>query len=118
MKSIMQQDKKCFLCGSRNNLELHHVFGGASRGNSTKYGLTVYLCHNCHNEPGGVHFDRKKMDSLRAEAEAKFKEAYPDLDFMAIFHRHYEADPSEPKGISITDIEDLTKELENGQKNH
>lgn len=44
--------RKCFLCGRNGNgdkLDKHHLFGGANRTKSEKYGLTVWLCHNrCH----------------------------------------------------------------------
>ena len=44
--------KKCFLCGRNGNgdrLERHHIFGGARRPLSEKYGLVVDLCGNrCH----------------------------------------------------------------------
>lgn len=46
------EDKKCYLCGRngrRDRLELHHIFGGARRKLSDKYGLVVYLCgERCH----------------------------------------------------------------------
>ena len=38
----------CFLCGNYEQLEEHHIFGGARRPISTKYGLTVQLCPWCH----------------------------------------------------------------------
>lgn len=89
--SIMTADfGHCYLCGSTHWIEMHHIFGGANRKNSTKYGLVVPLCHYCHNEPpNGVHFNRERMDALRAIGQAKFAKRYPDLDFMAIFHRNY-----------------------------
>jgi len=43
---------ECFLCGRNGNgdkLDKHHLFGGANRAKSEKYGLTVWLCHErCH----------------------------------------------------------------------
>ena len=42
-------DKRCFLCGRNDSgdpLERHHIFGGANRKKSEKYGLVVYLCGN------------------------------------------------------------------------
>lgn len=30
MKSILQKEKKCWLCGSTLNLHRHHVFGGSA----------------------------------------------------------------------------------------
>lgn len=42
----------CWLCGrngSEDPLDTHHIFGGAYRSKSEKYGLTVQLCHEkCH----------------------------------------------------------------------
>ena len=44
--------KKCFLCdrnGSSDPLDRHHIFNGAYRKKSEKYGLVVSLCHyRCH----------------------------------------------------------------------
>lgn len=48
MKSIIQEDKVCFLCGCRVNLELHHTWHGANRKIADKDGLTVWLCNQCH----------------------------------------------------------------------
>lgn len=48
----MNEYRKCFLCrrnGNCDKLDKHHLFGGANRTKSEKYGLTVWLCHNrCH----------------------------------------------------------------------
>ena len=45
----MYRERECFLCG-RNGaddpLDKHHIFGGAYRKKSERYGLTVYLCHD------------------------------------------------------------------------
>lgn len=90
MHSIFSEEKKCFICGSVRWLERHHVFGGANRKLSEKYGLTVYLCHHCHNEPpNGVHFNKERMDWLRAEGQRRFEEEFPELDFRKIFGKNY-----------------------------
>ena len=51
-------DKRCFLCGRNDTgdpLERHHIFGGANRKKSEKYGLVVYLCGNrCHRNGRGT----------------------------------------------------------------
>lgn len=90
--SIVQDmsKKECFICGSKYHLEAHHIFGGAMRKKSTQYGLVVWLCHNCHNEPpNGVHFNREKMDWLRKIGQEAFERKYPNKDFLAEFHRNY-----------------------------
>lgn len=41
MKSIIQREKQCLICGSWN-IEDHHIFfGNANRKQSEKYGLKV-----------------------------------------------------------------------------
>ena len=90
MRSIISEEQECYICGSTQWLECHHLYGGANRKNSEKYGLKVNLCHDCHNEPpNGVHFNKKRMDWLRAEGQKKFNEVYPDLDFRQIFGKNY-----------------------------
>lgn len=90
MKSIMTQDfARCYLCGSTENLEIHHIMGGATRDKSTEYGLVVPLCRSCHDK---LHFSkdsRAMTDDLRRKAQAKFLKAYPDEDWLKIFHRNY-----------------------------
>lgn len=45
----MSGTKRCFFCSSNYLIDEHHIFGGAYRSKSTKYGLTVPLCHfGCH----------------------------------------------------------------------
>ena len=65
-RSILSNEPKCFMCGSTVWLERHHVFGASNRKKSEKYGLWVYLCHNCHNEPpNGVHHNAERMRWLQ-----------------------------------------------------
>ena len=89
---MMGEKDRCFICGSSQWLEKHHVFGGANRKLSEKYGLTVMLCHYCHNEPpDGVHFNRANMDALRQTAQkwAMDKYGWTVEDFIKIFGRNY-----------------------------
>lgn len=63
-KSIIPGDRKgiCYLCKRVGFTENHHIFRGKNRKRADADGLTVYLCHFCHNEPPrGVHFN-KDMD--------------------------------------------------------
>ena len=89
-ESIIQTEKECFFCKSQVWLEDHHIFGGANRSRSEKYGLKVWLCHYCHNEPPrGVHHNRTNMDKLRAIGQRAFQEKYPDKDFVFEFGRNF-----------------------------
>ena len=90
MDSIISKEKRCYLCGSTSFLEKHHIFNGADRKKSEKYGLKVYLCHNCHNEPpSGVHHNAQNNKELKAIGQKAFAEKYPTLDFFTIFKRNY-----------------------------
>lgn len=89
-KSIIQRDKYCYFCGAERMLEDHHIFNGANRSKSEKYGLKVWLCHYCHNEPPrGVHHNRQNMDKLRKIGQKAFMEKYPDKDFVFEFGRNF-----------------------------
>lgn len=84
----------CYICGNNMGYELHHVFGGRNRKKSDKYGLTVYLCHMCHNEPpNGVHFNAKIAKRLKAEAQRIAMESYKwDYQkFLEEFGRNYDS---------------------------
>lgn len=81
---------KCFLCGRYTPTEIHHIFGGANRTHSERYGLTVHLCHYCHNEPpNGVHFNAKRMRYLRQIGQLEFERYHTREEFMRIFGKNY-----------------------------
>jgi NAD-dependent dihydropyrimidine dehydrogenase PreA subunit len=93
-KSILQTDKdSCFLCGSNQWLEEHHIFGGnGKRQLSEKYGLKVYLCNYCHNEPPrGVHHNSETRKLLQqiAQQRAMLHYRWTVDDFRMIFGKNY-----------------------------
>lgn len=84
--------KKCYFCGSTQWIERHHVFGGACRKLSERYGLVVDLCHYCHNEPpDGVHFNAERRKELQRKTQlwAMEKYGWTEEDFIKIFGRNY-----------------------------
>ena len=91
MKSIMTDDEtSCFICGSTNWIEIHHVFNSSNRKNSTKYGLVVPLCKYCHNvAPNGVHQNAENDLKLKQMGQRAFQRVYPDKDFLKIFGKNY-----------------------------
>ena len=91
-KSIISEERKCYICGSSQWIEIHHVFFGPNRKHSERYGLKVPLCHYCHNEPpNGVHFDKEIRRMLQAIVQKKAMKHYgwSVEDFRAIFGRSY-----------------------------
>lgn len=102
MKSILQdRESGCLFCGNPNTEE-HHVCGGANRKNSTAYGMMVYLCHAHHNEPPhGVHHNRELNDRLKAWAQVRFEEAYPNTNFTEVFGKNYADKESESSDDTV-----------------
>lgn len=80
--SIIQKNRnECFLChrnGYADPLDKHHIFGGALRNKSEKYGLTVYLCHSsCHIFGcNAVHQNAEISNNLKMIAQQRCMEEY------------------------------------------
>lgn len=92
MKSVLQNEKKCYVCYARDNLHDHHVFfGTANRKLSEKRGLKAWLCprhHNMSNE--GVHFNKQLDRVLKIEAQEYYEEHYGTReDFIKEFGKNY-----------------------------
>lgn len=90
-KSIIQNEKCCFVCETTRDLHDHHIFFGTSnRKNSEKYGLKVWLCYHHHNGSNeGVHFNKALDTRLKQLGQAMFQEKYPELRFREIFGKNY-----------------------------
>ncbi len=91
MKSIIQNEKECFLCKTIYNLHNHHIFyGTANRRLSEKYGLKVWLCGNHHNLSNeGVHFNRELDLHIKRIGQAAFEKTHTREEFMKIFGKNY-----------------------------
>lgn len=93
MKSIIQENTDtCFACGRYGQMERHHaIFGTANKKKSDKYGLTVYLCADCHRGTAGVHGrDGYSLDlQIKRIAQKKFEEKHGHKKFMEVFGRNY-----------------------------
>lgn len=93
MKSIMQKEKRCCVCGTTNNLHEHHVIhGNANRKLSEKYGLKVWVCLEHHTGDNGVHNNAYLDDELKKQAEIKWLLYDYDRsinDFIKIFGKNY-----------------------------
>lgn len=90
MESILQVEKKCFLCGRQTMLECHHALHGtANRKNAEHYGLKVWLCRDCHTGTNGVHRNREKDLKVIRYAQEKFEEQYGREEFIKVFGKNY-----------------------------
>ncbi len=89
-ESIMQTQKECYLCGRKTCLERHHILSGvANRKLSEKYGLWVYLCHDCHTGPDGAQYNPEKNRELKKQAQIAFEELYGHQKWMSVFMKNY-----------------------------
>lgn len=96
--SILQTDwNNCYLCGRNRiadpcGLEEHHIFGGANRKYSEKYGLKIHICGNrCHrNGPKAIHKNREVDTEIKRAAQEAFETSRGTReDFMNIFGKNY-----------------------------
>lgn len=89
-KSILQKERVCYICGSVNGLERHHVFGGvANRQISERLGLWVYLCHECHTGQNGAQYDKAKNLKLKQDAQRAFEIENPRSLWMELIRKNY-----------------------------
>ena len=77
-KSIVQQDKVCYITRSPFALHKHHVFYGRGvREVSEKYGLWVWLRADWHNASDkGVHFNKSLDTWLKRKIQQIAMEHY------------------------------------------
>lgn len=96
---ICFNDRVCFICGSREHVELHHIFGASNRGKSDEDGLTVYLCARCHREGRySAHGSGEAAQMLHAIGELMWLRAHPQAgvwDFARRYGRNYLRDYKE-----------------------
>lgn len=89
------RDNKCFLCKRNRHagrLEVHHIFGAANRKLSTKYGLVVTLCEECHRtSPHAVHQSAETMQYLHeyGQRKAMRENGWSREEFMQVFGKNY-----------------------------
>lgn len=90
--SIIDNDlSQCLICGTNKEIHIHHVFGGANRKLSTKYGLVVALCARHHTSNEGVHHNKHLNEALKSIAQQKAMKYYnwTTEEFIRIFGKNY-----------------------------
>jgi len=90
-KSIMQDERECFVCHSKGWLERHHLFfGPALRTISERMGLVIWLCEYHHRDnKHGVHGNRKLDLELKRMAQRKYEETHSREEWMEKIGRNY-----------------------------
>lgn len=92
-QSKLSNLRECYICGSRYNLEIHHIFfGNPNRNFSDEDGMWCYLCSECHRGTYGVHGKKgeRNNDYLKRRAQMKWEKAYGDTEaFIERYGRSY-----------------------------
>lgn len=91
MKSIISNDRICWVCKKPVGLHKHHIYAGsANRALSEKYGCWVYLCREHHIGNQGVHFNHDLDTLLKKQCQRAWEKRYGDTEkFRIIFGRSY-----------------------------
>lgn len=92
MDSILNNERKCYVCESVNNLHLHHIYMGANRKISEENGFKVFLCGFHHNQSNeGVHGKNgHELDILlKKECQRKFEKTHSREEFINLVGRNH-----------------------------
>lgn len=88
MKSIISNERKCYLTGSHIQLEKHHIMNGVSfRKKAEKDGLWVYLNHDVHYAVHNTRPDWRLM--LKQIAQAEFEKTHTREEWMKRYGKNY-----------------------------
>ena len=90
--SILQKEKKCYVCDTTSNIHIHEVYFGKNRTKSIQDGCCVYLCGKHHNQSNlGVHFNHELDLEIKKQMEKCWLEHYHKTidDFIKKFGRNY-----------------------------
>lgn len=93
MKSIIQDEKKCFVTGYDGpGLHKHHCMNGPNRRLAEEDGLYVWLRwdHHIENSPRKTpHNDHKTDLFYKRLAQRKFEESHTREEWMQRYARNY-----------------------------
>ncbi len=92
MKSVIQDNLEiCYLCGTTQGLETHHILNGPNRKRSEKYGFTIKLCSEHHRgSPAGIHHNIKFSRLVKSIAQEFYEENIGSREqWLREFGRNY-----------------------------
>lgn len=89
--STLTDDLEHCIITRSSNVAIHHVFNGANRKLSEKYGFLVPLRPDWHNmTPYSVHMDQRFDESLKRKAQKYYETHYGSReDFRRGFGKSY-----------------------------
>ena len=90
--SILQDIKRCYVCGTKIGLHTHEVYFGKNRQKSIEDGCCIYLCGTHHNLSNkGIHFDHNLDLKVKKIMEEKWLKYYNKTvdDFIIRYGKNY-----------------------------
>jgi len=81
--------RQCAECGSCYCIEKHHVFGGANRKISEKYGMVEDFCPSCHRGNRGIHFNKEMAIRYKQKHQMLFEDRYGHEMWMKLIGKNY-----------------------------
>jgi hypothetical protein len=92
-KSILQDEKVCYITGQTNNLHKHHIyFGNPGRRISEENGFWVYLAGWLHNQSEhGVHgkYGHELDLLLKTHCQMAYEKEHSREEFMRLIGKNY-----------------------------
>ena len=90
--SILQKEKKCYVCNKLVGLHTHEVYYGKNRQRSIEDGCCIYLCGKHHNlSKEGIHFNKELDELVKTKMQIAWQEYYNKSvdDFIKRFGKNY-----------------------------
>lgn len=78
----------CYICHKWTTLEVHHVFNGAYRKKSEKYGAVVEICRECHDDLHHHHPAKYKWLKREWRDQLMAWNGWDEEDFIREFGRY------------------------------
>lgn len=83
---MINDERRCYICGRTGALQIHHTLHGCRRKKADEFGLTVYLCPDCHRR---LHDHGEHDRDLQKIGQRYFESKYGHDLFMEEFGKNY-----------------------------
>ena len=89
IRSIIQNERTCLICGS-SYTEVHHIFFGTSnRKVSDKNGFIAFLCPEHHRGNISPHHDRETDLRLKELCQREYEKTHTRQEFIELIGKSY-----------------------------
>lgn len=90
MKSVIQAERECWICGTPYGLQVHHLLHGTGRRKKAdRMGYWIYLCAEHHTGITGVHNNPKMDLEMKRMAQRHYEQRNTREDFIREFGKSW-----------------------------